>query len=45
MWWNFVARDHDEIAAVRDDWRRNAASARSPPAAASDCPAPELVKR
>ena len=20
MWWNFVARDHDEIVAARDDW-------------------------
>ncbi|HYY12348.1 MAG TPA: pirin family protein [Kineosporiaceae bacterium] len=20
MWWNFVARDHDEIAQARDDW-------------------------
>jgi quercetin 2,3-dioxygenase len=20
MWWNFVARDHDEIVAARADW-------------------------
>jgi redox-sensitive bicupin YhaK (pirin superfamily) len=22
MWWNFVGRDHDEIAAARGDWSR-----------------------
>jgi len=22
MWWNFVGRDHDEIARFRDDWQR-----------------------
>ncbi|MEV1132860.1 pirin family protein [Rhodococcus coprophilus] len=22
MWWNFVGRDHDEIAAFRDEWER-----------------------
>ncbi|ONI74644.1 pirin [Actinosynnema sp. ALI-1.44] len=24
MWWNFVGRDHDEIAAARADWEANA---------------------
>ena len=22
MWWNFVGRDHDEIAAAREEWMR-----------------------
>ena len=22
MWWNFVGRSHDEIAAFRDEWQR-----------------------
>jgi redox-sensitive bicupin YhaK (pirin superfamily) len=22
MWWNFVGRDHDEVAAARDEWQR-----------------------
>ena len=22
MWWNFVGRDHDDIAAAREDWMR-----------------------
>jgi redox-sensitive bicupin YhaK (pirin superfamily) len=21
MWWNFVGRDHDEVAAVREEWQ------------------------
>ncbi|MFT4298079.1 MAG: hypothetical protein QM597_00335 [Aeromicrobium sp.] len=29
MWWNFVARDHDEIVAAREAWMdRDAAAAR-----------------
>ncbi|MGG7466322.1 pirin family protein [Plantibacter sp. YIM 135347] len=24
MWWNFVARSHDEIASAREDWERGA---------------------
>jgi hypothetical protein len=33
MWWNFVARDHDEIVAARDDWQRQVAAERDHDAA------------
>jgi redox-sensitive bicupin YhaK (pirin superfamily) len=33
MWWNFVARSHDEIVAARDDWQRQVAEERSADAA------------
>jgi redox-sensitive bicupin YhaK (pirin superfamily) len=33
MWWNFVARDHDEIVAARDDWQRQVAEERAADAA------------
>jgi redox-sensitive bicupin YhaK (pirin superfamily) len=33
MWWNFVARDHDEIVAARADWQRQVAAERAGDAA------------
>lgn len=50
MWWNFVARDQDEIAAARDDWvagRRFGTVARSSyaPIPAPDLPSAHLKAR
>jgi redox-sensitive bicupin YhaK (pirin superfamily) len=53
MWWNFVARDHDEIVAARADWQRQVEAERvtdaadgrfgpHPEAWHSVLPAPEL---
>jgi redox-sensitive bicupin YhaK (pirin superfamily) len=33
MWWNFVARDHDEIVAARADWQRQVGQERAEDAA------------
>jgi redox-sensitive bicupin YhaK (pirin superfamily) len=33
MWWNFVARSHEEIVAARDDWQRQVEGERSSDAA------------
>jgi hypothetical protein len=29
MWWNFVARNHEEIVAAREDWQRQVAEERA----------------
>jgi redox-sensitive bicupin YhaK (pirin superfamily) len=42
MWWNFVARDHDEIVSVRDDWQSGRRFAPVVGHAAAPLPAPEL---
>jgi redox-sensitive bicupin YhaK (pirin superfamily) len=33
MWWNFVARNHDEIVAAREDWQRQVREERAADAA------------
>ncbi|GMA88987.1 hypothetical protein GCM10025868_42370 [Angustibacter aerolatus] len=42
MWWNFVARTHDEIAAARADWAAGAARFGVVPGGEPPLPAPAM---
>ncbi|MEU8378592.1 pirin family protein [Streptosporangium sp. NPDC048865] len=42
MWWNFVGRDHEEIAAFRREWMEGEGFGTVPGTGAAPLPAPEL---
>ena len=42
MWWNFVGRSHEEIAAARDEWEHGDRSGRVSGHGGDRIPAPEL---
>jgi redox-sensitive bicupin YhaK (pirin superfamily) len=44
MWWNFVARTHDEIARAREDWMHHERFGEVTAYSGSRLPAPDLAK-
>jgi hypothetical protein len=45
MWWNFVARTSDEVAAARDDWEAGRRFGEVRRYAGPRLPAPKFVAR
>ena len=42
MWWNFVARSHEEIVAARDEWEAGSSRFGTVPGGQEPLPAPAL---